>query len=88
MAYAAPQGNEPIYSKTVNSPFVETCLAEDLEKNGIKTLYICGLMTNHCVDTTVRMASNQHVVGNYEGDGDGGRLVLIADATAAFDGKS
>ncbi|EPE31808.1 Isochorismatase-like hydrolase [Glarea lozoyensis ATCC 20868] len=87
MSCAMPKGNEPVYSKTVNNPFVETCLAEDLEKKGIKTLYICGLTTNHCVDTTVRMASNQHVVGNYEGNRDGGRLVLIGDATAAFDGK-
>ena len=71
-----PIDDEPIYIKNVNSAFIGTSLKEDLEQQGIDTLVIAGLTTNHCVSTTTRMA------GNY-----GFNTILVSDATATFDRK-
>ncbi|QPC83453.1 cysteine hydrolase [Phototrophicus methaneseepsis] len=70
----APQGNEPIIEKNVNSAFIGTDLEQRLRDAGISQLVIVGLTTNHCVSSTTRMA------GNY-----GFETVLVGDATAAFD---
>ena len=70
----APQGDEPLIAKTVNSAFIGTNLEERLRKANIQQLVIVGLTTNHCVSTTVRMAGNL-----------GFDTYLVADATAAFD---
>lgn len=69
-----PTSDEPLYIKNVNSAFIGTSLKEDLEQQGIDTLVIAGLTTNHCVSTTTRMA------GNY-----GFNTILVSDATATFD---
>lgn len=89
MPYAAPAAGEPVFPKTTNSPFIETRLAEELKQRGIKRLVVCGLMTAHCVSSTVRMAANLDVVehrygtpspkGEWEG-----RIVLVEDGTATF----
>jgi nicotinamidase-related amidase len=70
---AAPEPSEPVYRKNVNSAFIGTSLENDLRKDGIDTLVIVGLTTNHCVSTTVRMAGNM-----------GFTTYVISDATAAF----
>jgi nicotinamidase-related amidase len=70
---AAPKGSEPVYRKHVNSAFIGTTLESDLRKDGIETLVIAGLTTNHCVSTTARMAGNL-----------GFRAYVVSDATAAF----
>jgi len=72
-AQAAPQLAEPVYRKNVNSAFIGTTLESDLHKDGIDTLVIVGLTTNHCVSTTVRMAGNL-----------GFTTFVVSDATAAF----
>ncbi|RDL36043.1 Isochorismatase-like hydrolase [Venustampulla echinocandica] len=82
MDYATPLPGEPVYSKTVNSSLIGTTLAADLRARHIKTLYVCGLVVNHCVGTTVRMAANLHVV-DFDGEEDG-KIVLVSDATAAW----
>lgn len=69
-----PLENEPLIIKDVNSAFIGTNLKEKLDDNGITTIVIVGLTTNHCVSTTTRMA------GNY-----GYKTMLIEDATATFD---
>lgn len=71
-----PIDNEPLLVKNVNSAFIGTDLQERLENEGINTLVIAGLTTNHCVSTTTRMA------GNF-----GFEVYLVADATATFDRK-
>ncbi|WP_184162161.1 cysteine hydrolase family protein [Chryseobacterium shigense] len=72
--YVLPQNNEPVITKNVNSAFIGTDLKERIDEQGINTLVIVGITTNHCVSTTARMA------GNF-----GYETYVISDATAAFD---
>ncbi|MBA2284557.1 MAG: cysteine hydrolase [Ktedonobacteraceae bacterium] len=69
-----PQDGEPIIQKHVNSAFIGTDLEERLRRADISTLIITGLTTNHCVETTTRMAGNL-----------GFHTYLVSDATATFD---
>lgn len=73
----APQGDEPVIGKTVNSAFIGTDLEERLRTAGIEQVVIVGLTTNHCVSTTTRMA------GNF-----GFETYIVSDATATFDRTS
>jgi nicotinamidase-related amidase len=72
-AAAQPLGGEPVYHKTVNSAFIGTTLEADLRREGIETLVIVGLTTQHCVSTTTRMAGNL-----------GFDTYIVSDATAAY----
>jgi nicotinamidase-related amidase len=72
-AAATPESAEPVYRKNVNSAFIGTSLEKDLRRDGIDTLVIVGLTTNHCVSTTTRMAGNL-----------GFTTYVVSDATAAF----
>ncbi|MFW5691271.1 MAG: cysteine hydrolase family protein [Chloroflexota bacterium] len=73
-ACAAPQGDEPLIRKTVNSAFIGTDLEARLRAAGIDTVVIVGLITNHCISTTARMAGNL-----------GFQTLVVDDATATFD---
>jgi nicotinamidase-related amidase len=69
-----PFKDEPLVTKNVNSAFIGTDLEKRIKNSGIKTLVVVGLTTNHCISTSVRMASNL-----------GYRCFLVADACATFD---
>jgi nicotinamidase-related amidase len=61
---------EPVLVKQVNAAFIGTDLEARLRAAGIDTLVIVGATTNHCVETTARMAGNL-----------GFRVLLVRDAT-------
>lgn len=64
-------------SKSVNSAFYGTPNLDDwLKKEAIDSVVICGITTNHCCETTARMAGNL----GYE-------VLFVLDATRTFDFK-
>lgn len=70
----APQGDEPLVTKTVNAAFIGTDLDLRLRRLGIEQVVLFGLTTDMCVSTSARVAANL-----------GYRTVVIGDATACFD---
>ena len=69
-----PRSGETVIGKQTNSAFIGTDLEAHLHANGIESLVIVGLTTDHCVSASTRMASDL-----------GFDVVLVADATAAFE---
>jgi nicotinamidase-related amidase len=64
-----------LVTKTVNSAFHgEPSLQEWLDGEGIETIYVCGITTNHCCDTTARVGGNL-----------GYDVRFVLDATHTFD---
>lgn len=55
---ARERPGEPVIVKQVNSAFIGTDLEARLRAGGAQTVVICGATTNHCVETTARMAGN------------------------------
>lgn len=73
-AVVAPRDGEIVVEKRVHSCFIGTPLEAELRRRGHDTLVIVGMMTNHCVSTTARMAGNL-----------GFAAWVVSDATATFD---
>ena len=64
-----------VVAKTVNSAFYgEPDLDAWLRGRGIDAIAVCGITTNHCCETTARMAGNL-----------GYRVLFVTDATHTFD---
>ena len=73
-AAVAPAEGEPVIVKHYPNSFLETDLAERLERSGANRVAFCGMMTSMCVDATVRAAADL-----------GLQAVLLDDACAAPD---
>jgi nicotinamidase-related amidase len=70
----APQGDEPIVSKSVNSAFIGTDLDLRLRRLGATRIVVFGISTDMCVSTTIRTGANM-----------GWTMTLVADACDCFD---
>src|SRR5688500_10916805 len=71
---ALPRPGELVFRKNVNSAFIGTELEAHLRANGIDSLVIVGITTDHCVSSTIRMAGNL-----------GFAVTVAEDATATFE---
>ena len=71
---ARERAGETVIVKHVNSSFIGTDLEQRLRERDIRSLVIVGATTNHCVETTTRMAGNL-----------GFDAKLVRDATWTFD---
>ncbi len=69
-----PQPGEPVLQKQENSAFIGTDLEARLRAGNQGTVVLTGLVTDHCVSSTARMAANL-----------GFDTIVVADATATFD---
>lgn len=50
----APEGDEKIFDKRVNSPFKDTGLAEYLSSKNETEIIVAGLQTDYCIDAAVK----------------------------------
>jgi nicotinamidase-related amidase len=64
----------PVIRKDFCDSFLGTRLHEELQDRGIDKLFVCGMQTDYCIDTTCRKAASL----GYE-------VVLVSDAHSTFD---
>ena len=69
-----PEAGEPVVIKHRYSAFVDTDLELILRSRGIKTLVLCGVASNVCVESTAR---DGYMRDYY--------IVLVDDCSAAYD---
>ena len=68
--------DEKVFQKRYNSMFKETGLKEYLDQQGIEQLVLCGMQTEYCVDTSVKVGFEY-----------GYKLVIPEGALTTFDGE-
>jgi len=74
IAELAPFDGELRLNKTTRSAFTSTGIDAQLRQLGIRQLVVGGVLTNSCVESTARDATDR-----------GYRVTLLADGTASFD---
>jgi nicotinamidase-related amidase len=67
--FAKPWPGETIYINCVNNGFIGTSLEDDLRREGVEHLVLCGGTANQCVESTARMAGNLGFNTLYVSDG-------------------
>lgn len=70
----APGGGDIVIDKSRYSAFYATRLEPTLTSRGVRSLVICGVTTNMCVETTARDASQRDY-----------RTYVVSDATGEYD---
>jgi nicotinamidase-related amidase len=68
-----PIEGEPTLIKTAHNAFTTTNLQQRLTEAGIRSLVVCGIRTEQCVETTARLGSDL-----------GYDVTFVTDATATF----
>jgi biuret amidohydrolase len=68
-----PLRDEPVIDKSGKGAFYQTDLELMLRNRGIATLFVCGVTTEVCVNTTVREANDR-----------GFRCIVLADCCASY----
>ena len=68
-----PAAGEPVIDKPGKGAFYQTDLELMLKNRGIETLFVCGVTTEVCVNTTVREANDR-----------GFRCVVLSDCCASY----
>jgi len=68
-----PAAGEPVIDKPGKGAFCQTDLDLMLRNRGINTLFVCGVTTEVCVNTTVREANDR-----------GYRCIVISDCCASY----
>ncbi len=68
--------DEKVFQKRYNSIFKETGLKEYLDQQGIEQLVLCGMQTEYCVDTSVKVGFEY-----------GYKLIIPEGAVTTFDGE-
>jgi nicotinamidase-related amidase len=68
-----PRRGELVVSKSTRCSFIGTCLDHKMRMMGVETVVICGALTEACVASTARGASDL-----------GYKVVLVNDASAGF----
>lgn len=72
--WATPLDGELVIAKAVNSAFIGTNLDLHLRRMAARRVIICGISTDMCVSTTVRVGANL-----------GWSMVVVGDACDCFD---
>jgi nicotinamidase-related amidase len=65
-----PLAGEPVLRKTAHNAFTTTNLQQLLVRAGVDEVWVCGIRTEQCVETTTRLASDL-----------GYKAVFVSDAT-------
>lgn len=73
----APNEGEIVITKTASGAFSGTGLDSTLRNMGIKHLFMCGFVTDECVETTARVALDL-----------GYRVKIVQDATTTYDNNN
>jgi nicotinamidase-related amidase len=68
-----PEGDEIVFTKITSSAFLSTSLDLTLHNMGIDTLIVCGVITNGCVESSVR-----------DGRDLGYKVIVVGDACATW----
>ena len=72
----APEQNEKIFDKQVNSPFKDSGLAEYLSEKGETEIIVTGLQTDYCIDAAVKCGFEH-----------GYRVIVPQYANSTFDNR-
>lgn len=75
-AAITPKSTDVIIQKTTPDSFFNTILEDELKKQGVDHVYLAGIQTEACVDTTCRRAFSM-----------GYKVTLISDAHTTWDSE-